>query len=59
MTGHRIVPVICPECGLRARVHERLSGTPEHSVDDNTATAGITQLRRSYDPVRLPPRPPP
>jgi hypothetical protein len=35
MIGPRIEPVTCPECGLRARVRARPSGSPESFVDDN------------------------
>src|SRR5450432_3707315 len=35
MIGSRIEPVTCPECGLRARVRARPSGSPESFVDDN------------------------
>jgi hypothetical protein len=35
MIGPRIEPVTCPECGLRARVRARPSGSPETFVSDN------------------------
>jgi hypothetical protein len=35
MIGPRIEPVTCPDCGLRARVRARPSGSPESFVNDN------------------------
>jgi hypothetical protein len=48
MIGPRIEPVTCPECGLRASVRARPSGSPESFVNDNTRNASTHGMGRQF-----------